>query len=151
MLCKKNLYLFFCTILDVSCFSNVQILSDLVMYLYHFFCTFLDVSCFSKLQILNDLVMFGMYFLVDLTTVDFPHFLRQCVEANFSISLTIFEVMDLIILKDIPSWKQLRSDVLKTNKNYIPNITRSIKIFIFEQFFRFRIVQKKVKIFFAQL
>ena len=39
-----------------------------------FFCTILDVSCFSNVQILSDLVMFGMYFLVDLTTFDLPHF-----------------------------------------------------------------------------
>ena len=98
-----------------------------------------NFECFSEVWY----VLFGQFSNFWCTT-----FFREYIEANFSISLTIFEVMNLIILKDMPSWKEMKSDLLKTNKNYIQNITKSINIFISEPSLKFRIVQKKITIVF---
>ena len=50
---------------------------------------------------------------------------------HFNVTIIIFEVINLIILKDIPSRKKMKSAVFKPNKKYITNITSSIKIFSF--------------------
>ena len=84
---------------------------------YLLFCTIVDVNYFSKVQIFISLAMFGMYIFGTFDKVWFTKFSRRYGESNFNFSIIPFEVMNLIILKDITSWKKIKSDMLKTNKH----------------------------------